>query len=57
MIKAEDYQNSISVKLCNIFKDMAYVNGKVTEDSIHFLDKAYDFCTNLNDEKLEGDVC
>lgn len=36
---------------------MAYVNGKVTPESIQYLDKAYDFCTGINDYKLEGDVC
>jgi len=36
----KSYTLSTSIKLCNIFKDMAYQNGKVTFESIKYLDKA-----------------
>lgn len=36
----QEFITNISIKLCNIFKDMAYVNGKVTSSSIQYLDKA-----------------
>lgn len=35
---------------------MAYVNGEVTEESIKSLDKAYEFCIELKNFKLEGDI-
>lgn len=38
--KNQEYITNISIKLCNIFKDMAYINGKVTSGSIQYLDKA-----------------
>lgn len=36
----QEFITNISIKLCNIFKDMAYINGKVTSESIQYLDKA-----------------
>lgn len=33
-VKNDEFAQNISVKLCSIFKDMAYVNGKVTTSSI-----------------------
>jgi len=44
------------VKLCNLFKDMAINDGKITQESIKYLNKALEFSLGLNNPELECEI-